>query len=274
MTNYTVQVTDGFQFVDEGPTSDPIPVVLLHGMLGKLENWASTIGALANAGHRVVAPVLPVYDLPESETSVSGLMRYTRRFIRTLGIERPVLVGNSLGGHVALLYALHEAERPSGLILTGASGVHEVVMGESTPRRFDRNYVKERAALTFYDPCHASEELVDEVMQIVADRKRVLHLIKMARSTREEKVEHALERIRVPTLLIWGTDDRLTPPSIAHRFRNRLFNARLELISHCGHAPMIEHPNRFNELVIEFLSTLDRRENGQSRPGRHLPVDG
>lgn len=261
MDAYTVQTRHGFRFVDEGPPNRPNPVVLLHGMLGTLGNWTATISALVRAGHRVVTPLLPVYDLPEPETSVSGLTRYTRRFIRELGIERPVLVGNSLGGHVALLYALQEPDQPSALILTGASGIHEIVTGESRPRRFDRNYVRERAAMTFYDPRHASEELVDEVMDIVADRNRVIRLIKMARSTREENVEDVLGRIDVPTLLIWGTDDRLTPLPIAHRFRKRMTNARLELISRCGHAPMIEHPARFNQLVIDFLKALFASKN-------------
>ncbi len=273
MTDYTVQTRDGFRFVDEGPTRHPFPVVLLHGMLGTYENWRSTICALAGAGHRVVAPVLPVYDLPESETSVSGLMRYTRRLTQALHIKKPILVGNSLGGHVALLYALQQTDPPSALILTGASGVDEIVLGESTPRRFDREYVKERAALTFYDPRHASEQLVDEVMGIVADRNRVIRLIKMARSTRRERVEDELSEIRIPTLLIWGTEDRLTPPAIAHRFRTRMSNARLELISACGHAPMIEHPKRFNKLVLEFLGTLNQHQHGLARPGISLPAD-
>lgn len=263
MNSYTVHTRDGFQFVDEGPSNGGMAVVLLHGMLGALENWTETIAALAKAGRRVVAPTLPVYDLPDSETSVAGLMQYTARFTKALGLARPVLVGNSLGGHVALLYAVKQTEKPSALILTGASGLHEMSMGGSTPRRFDRDYVKARAAMTFHNPVHASDELVDGVMEIVADRNRVKRLIKMARSAREELVEDALAGIRVPTLLIWGTEDRLTPPAVAHRFRKRLSSAKLELISACGHAPMIEHPHRFNEIVIDFLATLDESFGGK-----------
>lgn len=269
MAAYTVQTRDGFRFVDVGSATGRPPVVLLHGMLGGLENWTSTIAALLTGGYRVVAPVLPVYDLPISETSVSGLKRYTARLVDSLELERPVLVGNSLGGQVALLYALEyetEAARPSALILTGASGVQEVVMGESTPRRFDRDYVKERAAYTFHDPGHASDDLVDDVMAIVADRNRVIRLIKMARSSRDETVEELLSDIRIPTLLIWGAQDRLTPPDVARRFRDRMTNARLELIPACGHAPMIEHPALFNRLVIDFLAKLEGNRNGVAQP--------
>lgn len=274
MEQYTVQTRHEFLFVAEGPRTDGAPVLLLHGMLGALENWKTTIGALAAAGHQVVAPVLPVYDLPMSETSVRGLVRYVVRFIEAIGLERPVLVGNSLGGHVALLYAIDESLPLSGLVLTGASGVHEVVMGGSTPKRFDRSYVRDRAAHTFYDPSHASEELVDQVMEIVANRSRVLRLIRMARAARDENVEDDLEHILVPTLLIWGTEDRLTPPDVALRFKERIPNARLELIPACGHAPMIERPAVFNRLLIDFLATLTTKSNGAVHERVNLSTNG
>jgi pimeloyl-ACP methyl ester carboxylesterase len=273
MINYTVQTLERFRYVDEGPPQQRSPVVLLHGMLGGIENWRTTAAALAGAGRRVIVPVLPVYDLPGSETSVTGLTRYTSDLIDALGITHPVLVGNSLGGHVALLYTLRHHKKPAALVLTGASGIHEVVMGESTPRRFDREYVRERAAYTFYDPSHASEELVDGIMEIVADRARAVRLIKMARSARDEKVEDALHEIRIPTLLIWGTEDRLTPPAVARRFKERMFNAELELIPACGHAPMMERPDTFNRLLIEFLSVQNGAQNGKSHASVRLPSD-
>jgi len=262
MNSYTVHTLQGFRFIDEGPRGGRPAVVLLHGMLGGLENWTTTIAALADNGFRVVAPVLPVYDLPRADTSVSGLKRYTTAFLDALELHKPVLVGNSLGGHVALLYALEETEQPTALVLTGASGVHEVVMGETVPRRFDREFVRDRAAFTFFDPRHVSEELVDGVMEIVADRKRVLKLIQMARASRNENVEHALASIKTPTLLIWGEQDRLTPPDVARRFQNQLANAQLRWIPECGHAPMIEHPRQFNALVIEFLTAVLASRNG------------
>lgn len=262
MNSYTVHTQQGFRFIDEGPRDGRPPVVLLHGMLGGLENWTSTIAALAENDFRVVAPVLPVYDLPRTDTSVSGLKRHTVAFLSALELHKPVLVGNSLGGHVALLYALEETEQPTALILTGASGVHEVVMGETVPRRFDREFVKDRAAYTFFDPRHASDELVDGVMEIVADRNRALKLIQMARASRSENVEHALSNIAAPTLLIWGEQDRLTPPDVARRFRDQLANAQLRWIPECGHAPMIEHPRQFNALVIDFLTSVLASKNG------------
>jgi pimeloyl-ACP methyl ester carboxylesterase len=271
MFDYTIQSRERFHYVDEGPASDRSPVILLHGMLGGVGNWAMTVNALAKAAYRVIVPALPVYDLPRQQTSVSELTRFTIALSESLGLKRPVLVGNSLGGHVALLYALKHHEKPQALVLTGASGIHEVVMGESTPKRFDREFVRERAAYTFYDPVHASDELVDDIMDVVADRARVLRLIQMARSARDEKVEDALPQIQVPTLLIWGKEDRLTPPDVAYRFKERLSNANLSLIPECGHAPMIEHPDRFNMLLIDFLESLSAVKNGTAPPASAMP---
>ena len=256
MSCYTLHTRNEFQFVDEGPADDNAPILLLHGMLGAYENWNSTIAAMASAGHRVLAPLLPVYDLPIAETSVSGLNRYLRGFTQTLGISRPILVGNSLGGQVAILYALEPDVELTGLVLTGASGVSEVVMGESRLKRFDREYVRSRAAITFYDPKHASDKLIDDVMDIVADRGRATRLIRMARSAHKEKVEDALSNLAVRTLLIWGCDDRLTPVDVARRFETQIERSTLVLIPECGHAPMLEQPQEFNRLLLEFVAEI------------------
>ena len=251
-TAYPIQRLDSYRYIDEGPPSGP-PVVLLHGMLGDLSNWTDTIRALAGGGYRVLVPVLPVYDLPLKQTRVSVLKTYTRHFNDALQLERPILVGNSLGGQVALLYALaHPADVPA-LVLSGASGIYEVTIGTTTPRRYDPEYVRERAAATFYDPRHATGELVDEMLAIVQDRERAVRLIKMARSQQEETVTARLGEVQAPALLVWGRNDQITPPDVAVEFSERLPNAELHFIDRCGHAPMIEHPDAFNEIVLDFL---------------------
>ena len=233
-------------------------MVMLHGMLGGLENWTSTIETLSKAGYRAVAPVLPVYTLALEETSVSGLASHLGRFLAQMDIEEPVLVGNSLGGHVALIHVLSAGHTVSGLVLTGASGIHEVIMGNSRLKRYDRDYVREKAALTFYDPVHVTDELIEGVLKIVWDRPSAVRLIKIARSVRTDTVRDRLGNIRIPSLLIWGRQDRLTPPEVARDFQRRMQNARIVLIDRCGHAPMIEHPVEFGALLLEFLAELGR----------------
>lgn len=253
-TPYSVHEAEGFHFIDEGPPKTTLPpVVLLHGMLGDLSNWTDTVGALADHNCRVLVPILPVYELPLKETSVPGLAQYVRTFLETVAPDPAVLVGNSLGGHIALLYALRYPDDVAALVLSGASGIYERSMGNSTMRRQDRDFIRERTELTFYDPVHATDELVDEMLEIVNDRKRAVRLIKMARSAEKETVTDQLAELDMPTLLIWGQNDVITPPDVAEEFRDRIPNAELHFIDECGHAPMIEHPDQFNELTIDFL---------------------
>ncbi len=250
----------GVRFIDEGPRTSAPPVVLLHGMLGDLSNWEHTIEVLSEAGYRVLVPVLPVYDLPLLETSVSGLVDYVRRFLETLGVGPVVLVGNSLGGHVALIYAHRFPEQVPAMVLSGASGIYEVNMGTSTPKRRDRGFIRDRAAYTFYDPAHVTEALVDDMYGIVNNRAQVTRLIKMARATKNESVLQNLEALRMPVLLVWGKEDKITPPDVAREFEQRISGARLHFVDLCGHAPMIERPEVFNPLLLEFLSeTVDLR---------------
>jgi pimeloyl-ACP methyl ester carboxylesterase len=261
-TPYTVHEMDAFEYVDEGPRDAGLPpVVLLHGMLGDLSNWTTTIAALSEQGYRVLAPTIPVYDLPLGQTSVPDLAEYVRSFIEALALEQTVLAGNSLGGHIALLYALQYADDVAALVLSGSSGIYEATLGTTTMRRQDRDFIRERTEMTFYDPAHATEELVDEMLDIVNDRPRALRLIKIARSADEETVTEQLGTLPMPTLLIWGSDDVITPPDVAEEFRDRMPNARLHFIDECGHAPMIEHPDAFNQLTLQFLDDLAARDD-------------
>jgi pimeloyl-ACP methyl ester carboxylesterase len=256
-TPFPIYETDAFHYNAEGPTDSPLPpVVLLHGMLGDLSNWVDTVEALSNKGYRVLAPVLPVYDFPLSETGVPRLTEHVHNFVETLDLDKVILVGNSLGGHVALLYALDHAETVHAMVLSGSSGIYETTMGSSFFRRQDREFIKERTEMTFYDPAHATEELVDEMLEIVNDRPRAFRLLKIARSADEETVTERLSQLDMPSLLVWGRDDIITPPEVGEEFRDRMPNARLEFIDKCGHAPMIEHPDTFNTLTLEFLEEL------------------
>lgn len=242
-----------YRYVDQGRDSTLTPVVLLHGMLGDLSNWTTTIRVLAERGYRVLVPVLPVYDLPLGQTSVTGLVEYVHGFLKQMGLEQAVLVGNSLGGQVALKFVTLYPEMVRAMVLSGASGIYEVSIGTGTPRRKDRQFIRDRAAITFFDPVHATDELVNEMYEIVNDRPRVTRLIKMARSTKAEIITDHLSSIVAPTLLVWGRDDVITPPEVAEEFARRLPNAYLSFIDRCGHAPMIEHPDLFNSLMLDFL---------------------
>lgn len=245
---------DPLAYVASGPPDGPV-VLLLHGMLGETDNWDDTLPVLSRAGYRAVAPVLPVYTAPLSETSVVGLAGRVTALMDALAVP-VVLVGNSLGGHVAALAARDRPHRVPALVLSGSSGMGEVGLGTSVVRRRDRAFIADRTAFTFHDPVHATDTLVDRMMDVVADRERVTRLVRMARSTTHTPLAPVLPRLPMPTLLIWGREDRVTPPEIAEAFAARLPDARIDWIDHCGHAPMIERPAAFNAALLAFLAEI------------------
>lgn len=274
-SRFSLQHYEGFSYLDEGPSqTETPPLLLLHGMLGDLSNWDPTIGALSDAGYRVLVPVLPVYDLPMAKSNVEGLAGYARAFAEALDLSSVVLAGNSLGGQVALLYALRAPRSVAAMILSGSSGIYEQRMDADLMRRDSRDFIRERAAVTFYDDGHVTDELVDEMYALVNDRERAVRLIRMARSTKKATVTDRLASLTgLPTLLVWGRDDVITPPDVAEEFHRRLPQAQLHFIDKCGHAPMIERPGAFNRLTLEFLAqTVDPAEltpSETSSPASH-----
>ena len=127
-------------------------------------------------------------------------------------------------------------------------------MGDSYPKRGDYEYIKNKTALTFYDPAMATPELVDEVFEITRNRIKVIKIIALAKSAIRNNLGDELNQIKIPTLLIWGKNDTVTPPFVAEEFNKLILNSELHFIDKCGHAPMMEQPAAFNEILKKFLA--------------------
>ena len=156
-----VKEQDGFKFVDEGKGQ---VLMLLHGLFGALSNWEEVVSRFS-VNFRVVIPMLPIYEMPIKEAGLEGLRKFVEDFVTLKQLDKMIIMGNSLGGHVGLLYTLHNASKVDKLILTGSSGLFENSMGGSYPRRGSYDYIQEKVAYTFYDPKVASKELVDKVFK-------------------------------------------------------------------------------------------------------------
>jgi len=239
-----------FQYVDEG-TGEVL--LLLHGLFGALSNWEDVVEEFSPR-YRVIIPLLPIYEMPLLKAGVPGLVSFVEDFLAEIGLTQPCTVlGNSLGGHIALVYTLQNPARVSRLILTGSSGLFEDGMGGSFPKRGNYGFVQERVAYTFYDPAVATRELVDEVFNVTNSNAKCLRIISIARSAQRHNLAKDLHRITVPALLVWGLNDTITPPVVAHEFHRLLPAAELRFLDHCGHAPMMERPREFNQLLLRFL---------------------
>jgi pimeloyl-ACP methyl ester carboxylesterase len=244
-----VKEENGFKFVDEG--RGPV-LLLLHGLFGALSNWEGVVNRFSK-NFRVVIPMLPIYEMPIKEAGLDGLRKFVEDFVAFKKLDELIIMGNSLGGHIALLYTLQNADKVKKLILTGSSGLFEDSMGGSYPKRGNYDYIRERVAYTFYDPNVATKDLVDEVFETTRSIPKCMRIVAIAKSAQRHNMADDIPRITAPTLLVWGLNDTITPPIVAHEFNRLIPNSDLKFIDKCCHAPMMEHPERFNELVEAFL---------------------
>jgi len=250
---YEIKIQEKFRYIEEGEGE---PLVLLHGLFGALSNFMNLIEYFRKH-YKVVVPLLPLLEMDILHTSVGGLEKFVYRFIEARSYQGVHLLGNSLGGHVALIHALKHPEKLKSLILTGSSGLFESGMGDSYPKRGDYDYIKKKTELTFYDPNMATKELVDEVYSITNNRLKALKIIALAKSAIRNNLGEELNQIKLPTLLVWGKNDTITPPFVAEEFHKLIPNSELQFVDKCGHAPMMEVPDEFNAILHKFLKKLN-----------------
>jgi pimeloyl-ACP methyl ester carboxylesterase len=251
--SYEIKQDGKFKYVEEG--SGEI-LILLHGLFGALSNFGDLIEYFRRQ-YKVVVPMLPLLELDLLHTSVGGIEKFVHKFIEHKSYTNIHLLGNSLGGHVALLYVLKHPENIKSLILTGSSGLFESGMGDTYPKRGDYEYIRTKTELTFYDPKMATKELVDEVFEITSNRLKVIKIIALAKSAIRNNLGEELNEIKQPTLLVWGNNDTITPPFVGKEFNRLIPNSELHFIDQCGHAPMMEVPDEFNRILHQFLTKLN-----------------
>lgn len=251
-----------FEYLEKG---EGHTIILLHGLFGALSNFKDVIDVFSR-NYKIVVPLMPLYTLPIINTNVKNLARYIERFINYKKFEKITLLGNSLGGHVALVYALNNMDKVHSLILTGSSGLYENAFGGSFPRREDKDFLRKKIAVTFYAPAMTTDELVEEVYDIVNDKSKLIRILAIAKSAIRHNMSKDLSRFEMPSCLIWGRNDVVTPPEVAEEFHQLLPNSELFWIEKCGHAAMMEHPHEFNRILNEWLSKqIQGSTNGNPR---------
>tara|TARA_B100001142_G_scaffold330316_1_gene398038 strand:+ start:8169 stop:8906 length:738 start_codon:yes stop_codon:yes gene_type:complete len=228
-------------------------IILLHGLMGAVSNFESTLKELPKHGYRVILPILPLYSMPILKTNVQQLAKFIKKFTEDLNLTDYSLLGNSLGGHIGLLLALSEKNKVKNLILSGSSGLYENTLGGAFPKRGDYDYIKNKTEEVFFNPKAATKQLVDEVFEIVNNREKVLRVLMMAKSAIRHNMKDELPNITQKTCIIWGENDKVTPPEVGQEFHHEIPNSDLFWIDKCGHAPMIEQPKKFNRILIDWL---------------------
>jgi pimeloyl-ACP methyl ester carboxylesterase len=228
-------------------------------MFGRPADW-EPVGRALRDEWRVIIPRLPVFDFPHGECGLRALCNRVTAILDQQGIDTVILGGNSLGGHVALLLTLAMPERVTGLILTGSSGLYERGLQEGfdrgVPRRPTRDWLRERVREVFYDPVHITDELLDEVAETVSRRRTVANIVRLARAVRRSNLRSELPAIHCPVTLIWGKDDQITPPEVAHDFAQHLPDVSTHFLDECGHTPPMERPEQFTAIVRQALEGM------------------
>ncbi len=249
------------------------PILFVHGLSGAWQNWLENIPEFAK-DHRVVAVDLPGFGaspMPPWEITIPNYGRFLRDFCERVGIARCSLIGNSMGGFIATEVAITEPERVDELVLISAAGITwararrepVAVLGRvgmaaaplalriqtSGMRRPRLRKIAFQGV--FHDPLALRREMLWE--NFVPAMQSPGYLDAMTNLVGYD-IRHRLEEIEVPTLIVWGRNDRVVPVPAANAYEKRIGdNAELVIFDRCGHVPQIERPVRFNRVVSEFL---------------------
>ena len=231
------------------------PIIILHGLMGGLSNFDSVTKHFSTQGYKVVIPELPIYTMSLLKTNVKSFANYLHDFIEFKGYDEVILLGNSLGGHIGLYHTKLYPEKVKALVITGSSGLYESAMGSGYTKRSDYEVIKKKAQDVFYDPAVATKEIVDEVYATVNDRNKLIKTLAIAKSAIRHNMAKDLPKMQVSTCIIWGKNDTVTPPEVAIEFNELLPDSELFWIDKCGHAAMMEHPEKFNSLLENWLKS-------------------
>ena len=244
--------------VDVGPQTGPT-FVFLHGLVGLNEHWENVVRRFSEHV-RCLMLQIPLLELSGEDCSIQGVSTLTARFLDDhFGPEAnlPVaLVGNSFGGHVALLLAIERPDLVRALVLAGSSGLIEKSMVSDVQIRPSREWLRRKIGELFFDKKHLSESDIERAYKELSSRSGARAMVKLSRSARRNHLGTKLGQIKAPTLLIWGREDIVTPPEAAEGFRASIPGSKIVWIERCGHAPMIECPQQFADALLHFAKDL------------------
>jgi 4,5:9,10-diseco-3-hydroxy-5,9,17-trioxoandrosta-1(10),2-diene-4-oate hydrolase len=257
---------------DTGPQ-----VLLIHGVGRFLEEWMLSFDALA-AHNRVYALDLPGHGRTDKPLSASyrlvDLARFVNDFMGALDISQAHIVGHSMGGGIALQLTLQFPEAVDKLVLVCSAGLGKEatlvlritavpLLGEiltrpslNGTRRLLKEFVKDPAFLTddFVDLSYRMAALPGAQQAVLKTLRSAGNLFGQYDDTYRPIVDN-LESIQCPVLIVWGRQDRVLPVAHGQAAVSGLPNANLEILEDCGHLPMLEQTQKFNESILDFLSS-------------------
>lgn len=250
---------NSIRYLDAGSGST---VLLLHGLGGYADKWRGVIGRLSDS-HRVIAPDMIGYglsDKPMADYTPGFFVEFLKRFIEATGLERPHIVGASLGGQIAAIFAAMHQECLSRLVLVSPAGIMKIstpaldayIMAALYPRPGSVGHALRLMEGSGRDP---SWTLISSFMaNMRRPNAKMAFMSSLLCFKNAGDLTPYLKSIRVPTLLLWGYDDPIIPISYAAQFAAAIPDCRFVGLEDCGHTPYVQYPERFAGLVADFLS--------------------
>lgn len=253
------------------------PVVLIHGLGEYSEFWLSNFSVLAEK-HRVYAVDLPGHgrtDIPlQASYKIADLAKFVKDFMAALEIEHTHIVGHSLGGAIGTRITLMHPEAVDKLVLVSSAGLGRQLsmmfrissiplLGEMMQSRPSRDGAENFAKVIMFDPTGMPEDFFEVLyqMSLLPNREKSflkvlranVNLFGQSKNLYNTKYIKGLPSISKPVLVVWGRQDQFVPVEHAEVAAKNLPNVRVQIYDNCGHLPMMEHSQSFNELLLEFL---------------------
>ncbi|MFT7773516.1 alpha/beta fold hydrolase [Roseateles sp.] len=259
---------------DEGPSGDPLPLVLIHGTSASLHTWEGWVAELKPT-RRIISLDLPGFGLTgpnaDNDYSDARYVAFMRQFLSRLGVGRAIVGGNSLGGEIAWQMALADPTRVAGLVLVDAAGFDFVP--ESLPLGFriaripvlrepmrwllPRRAIEDSVLDVYGDPGKVSAALVDRYYELALREGNRVALMRRMDQLAPGPFER-LPEIQVPTLILWGGKDRLIPLRWGHEFEKAIPGSQLVVFPNLGHVPQEEDPAATLAALRDWLPQVAR----------------
>lgn len=231
-------------------------VIFCHGLFGGIFNINKVSEAISK-NYRFIMPYLPMYDMALRDCTVQKLGDYLEAFITDLQINEAVIIGSSMGGGTALYYAQKHGHMAKGLVLCGSSGLSNIPLSKGYFKRKNYNFVKESTQDIFFNRGIPPDEMIKDVFDAIQSYEVVLRSIRFTKAAAHFRMNNELPGIHVPTLLVWGKQDPITPVHVAPQFLELLPDAELHIIDECGHVPTQEKPVEFMDYFFRFLAKIN-----------------
>jgi len=234
------------------------PLLLIHGMGGDADEWVFCFEPLSHS-HRVLALDLLGFgrsDKPLIEYTIAGFVEVVERFLKTLGVERPTLIGSSLGGWIASAFALTHPDSVYKMVLADSAGVWANLKELGIdPHVTTRAHMRQVFDRVFYDKRLATEELVDLAYEQHLARGDGYTIASLIRNlgNGDERLDSTISRIQAPTLILWGQQDEIIPLAAGELTHQLIRGSELTVIPECGHVPALEKPAEFVQHVLRLL---------------------